>query len=89
MKRPSAFFFFAGHPHQRQGIAIALHEAIQLQTKRFGIQSVGLYPPVVLIQFLRTDHVALNRERAQLALQRKTKSTRFIDRVHFGATFSA
>ena len=41
----------------------------------------------MLIQFLRTDHVALNRERAQLALQRKTKSTRFIDRVHFGATF--
>jgi hypothetical protein len=30
MQRSSAFLFFAGHAHHRQGIAIALDEAIQL-----------------------------------------------------------
>ena len=40
---------------------------------------------VVLILFLRADHVAVDRERAELSLQRKTKPTRFIDCVHFGA----
>src|SRR6266513_2413201 len=54
-----------------------------LQAQRLGIQPVGLHPPILLIQLLRTDHVALDRERAQLPLQTKTKPARFIHRVHF------
>src|SRR4029077_19354028 len=48
--------------------------------------SLSLYPLVALIQLLRTDHVTLDPERAQLPLQRKTNPARFIDRVHFGST---
>jgi hypothetical protein len=36
------FFFFAGHAHDRQRIAVALDESIQFQAERLGIQSVGL-----------------------------------------------
>ena len=53
MNGTRAFLFFRWHAHNRQRIAIALHEAVQLQAKRFGIQSVGLHPLVVLIQLLR------------------------------------
>src|SRR6266550_8804315 len=44
---------------------------------------IGLHPPILLIQLLRTDHVALDRESAELSLQRKTKPARLIDRIHF------
>jgi hypothetical protein len=46
-----------------------------------------LYPPVVLIQFLRADHLALDPQAREIALQSKAKTARFIDRVHFGAAF--
>ena len=77
------FLFFAGHAHDRQRVAVALHEAVQLQAQRLGIQPVGFHAPILLIQLLRADHVALDRERAELSLQRKTKPARFIDRMHF------
>jgi len=78
-------FFFTGHTHPGQRIAIALHEAVQFQAERFGIEPVGLHSPVLLIQLLRTDHVTVDRKRVQLALQRKTKSACLIDGVHFGS----
>src|SRR5206468_261544 len=51
------FFFFARHAHQRQSRAVALDKTVQLQAERLGIQPVSLYSPVVLVQFLRTDHI--------------------------------
>src|SRR5882762_2714957 len=69
-----------------QRVAIALHEAVQLQAERLGIQPIGLYALVVFIQLLRTDHVALDPQGREIALQEKTKPARFIDRAHFGAT---
>ncbi len=69
-----------------QRVAIALHEAVQLQAERLGIQPIGLYALVVFIQLLRTDHVALDPQRREIALQGKPKPARFIERVHFGAT---
>jgi len=80
------FLFFAGHAHHRQRVAIALHQAIQLQAERLGIQPVSLHPLVAFIQLLRADPMAINPEESKLPLQRKTKSACFIDRVHFGAT---
>ena len=80
------FLFFAGHAHDRQRVAIALHETIQPQAERLGIEPIGLHPLVVFIQLLRTDHVAMNPEGSKLPLQRKTKAARFIDRVYFGST---
>src|SRR5439155_22156508 len=41
-------------------------------------------PLVVLVQLLRTDHMTVDPQLAQLALQSKTKTARFIHRVHFG-----
>src|SRR5437870_11922906 len=79
------FLFLRGHAYQRQGGTIALYKAVQLQAERLSIQPVSLHSPVLLVQLLRADHVALNRKRAQLALQRKTKSTRFIHSVHLGS----
>src|SRR5206468_3928927 len=78
MQRPGLFLFFAGHAHQCQGMAVAFHEAVQLQTKRLGIEPVSLYPPVLFIQLLWTDHVTMDPQFAQLALQSKTKTARFI-----------
>jgi hypothetical protein len=57
------FLFLAGHAQERQRVAIALHKAVQLQAERLCIQPIGLYPPVLLIQLLRTDHVALDPQR--------------------------
>jgi hypothetical protein len=85
MDGTSLLFFFSGHTHNRQCVAVALHEAIQPQAERLGIQPVGLHPLVALIQLLRTDHVAMNPDGSKLPLQRKTKPARFIDRIHFGA----
>jgi hypothetical protein len=65
-------FFFAGHAHPGQGIAIALDETVQPQTERLGIEPIGLYPLIALIQLLRTDHVALHPKRSEPALQSKT-----------------
>src|SRR5437764_11800765 len=42
-------------------------------------------PSILLIQLLRADHVAMDPERTQVALQCKAKAARFIDRVHFGS----
>ena len=39
----------------------------------------------MLIQLLRADHVTLDRERGELALQPKTKSARFVDRMDFSS----
>ena len=61
-------------------------QALQLQAERLGIQSISLYPLVVLIQLLRTDHVANNPQSSKLPLQRETKPARFIDRVHFDSS---
>jgi hypothetical protein len=63
-----------------------LHEAIQPQAECLGIQSVGLYPLVALIQLLRTDHMAINPQSSKLPLQRETKTARFVDCVRFGST---
>jgi hypothetical protein len=63
-------------------VAIALHEAVQLQAERLGIEPVGLYSLVALIQLLWTDHVALDPQGREIALQGKTKPARFINRVH-------
>ena len=38
-------------------------------------------PLVLLVQLLRTDHVALNPQGSELALQPKAKPARFIDRM--------
>ena len=78
-------FLFGGHTYQSHRITIALDKAIQLQAERLGVQPVSLHPFVALIQLLRTHHMANNRERAQLPLQRKTKPARFIDRLYFGS----
>jgi hypothetical protein len=86
MNGPRAFLLFSGHPYDRQRVAIALHETVQLQAERLGIQPVSLHPLVALIQLLGTDHITVDSQRAQLPLQRKTKSARFIDRVHFGSS---
>src|ERR1700730_10880671 len=75
-------FFFSGHTHDRQRIAVALNKTIQLQAERFGIEPVGLYSLVALIQLLRADHVALDPQHTQPALQPKAKPARFIDGVH-------
>src|SRR5207302_8343609 len=83
MNGTRAFLCFGGHAYDRQRSAIALDEAVQLYAERFGVEPIGLYPLVLLIQLLRTDHIAVDRERTQVALQRKTKSTRFIDGVDF------
>jgi hypothetical protein len=64
-------------------MAVALQEAIQLQAECPRIQTIGLYPLVLLVQLLRTDHVALDPERAQLSLQTEAKPARFIHRVHW------
>jgi len=79
------FFFFRRHAYERQRVAIALHETVQLQTERLGIQPVSLHPLGKLVELLRTDHVAMNPQGSKLPLQRKTKPARFIHRVHFGA----
>ena len=50
-----------------------------------GIEPVGLYSFVALIEFLRTDHVTVNPLRGELPLQSKTKPARFINRMHFTA----
>jgi hypothetical protein len=75
-----------GTAHDRQRVAIALHEAVQFQAERPGIQPVGLHPLVLLIQLLRADHVANDPQATQLPLQRKTKPARFIHGVHFDST---
>ena len=77
------FLFFRGHAHQRQGATIALDEAVQLQAERLGIEPVGFYPPVALIQLLWANHVTVNAQCTQLALQAKTKPARFVNGVHF------
>ena len=83
--RAQLLFLLAGHAHQRKRSAIALDKSIQSQAQRLGIQAVGLHPPILLIQLLRADHVAVDRKRAELSLQRKTKPARLIDRIHFCA----
>jgi hypothetical protein len=82
---PRTFLFFSGHAHDRQRVAIALHEAVQLQAECLGIQPISLHPLVLLIQLLRTDHVAMNPQGSKLPLQRKTKPTCFIDCMHFSS----
>ena len=86
MNGAKLLFCFSGHTHDRQCVAVALHEAIQPQAERLGIQPIGLHPLVALIQLLRTDHVAMNPEGSKLPLQCETKPARLIDRVHFGPT---
>ena len=85
MQCAKLFFFFRRHAYERQRVAIALHETVQLQTERLGIQPVSLHPLGKLVELLRTDHVAMNPQGSKLPLQRKTKPARFIHRVHFGA----
>jgi hypothetical protein len=58
------FLFFAGHAHDRQRVAVALEEAIQLQAQRLGIEPIGLYPLVLLVELLRANHVTANAQRA-------------------------
>ena len=61
------FLFFAWNTNHRQSLPVALDEAVQLQAQRFGIQSIGLYPFVAFVEFLRTDHMTFDpkgRERA-------------------------
>ena len=63
-------------------------KAVQFQAKRFGIQPVGFDPFVALIEFLGTDHIGVDAQNAELPLERKTKTARFIDGIHFGATLT-
>jgi hypothetical protein len=84
MNGTRAFLFFGWHVHNCQRSAIALHKTIQPQAECLGIQPIALYSLVVLIQLLRTDHMAMNPQGSKLPLQRKTKPARFIDRMHFG-----
>ena len=85
MNGPQLLLLFGGYAHQGQGILVTLDEAIQLQAERLGIKRVGFYPPVVLVQLLRTDHMTRDPERCELPLQTKTKPARFIDGVHCGS----
>ena len=54
------FLFFAWNTNHRQSLPVALDEAVQLQAQRFGIQSIGLYPFVAFVEFLRTDHMTFD-----------------------------
>jgi hypothetical protein len=54
-------------------------KAVQLQAQRFGVQPVGLYPAVLLIELLWTDDVTVDPKPAKPPLQRKTKAARFVD----------
>src|SRR5438270_12869116 len=85
MDGPQLLFLFAGYAHQGQGILVALDETIQLQTERLGIKRVGLYPPVVLVQLLWTNHMTRDPERCELPLQTETKPASFINSVHCGS----
>jgi hypothetical protein len=77
--------FFSGHAHQGQRILGALDKSVQLQAERLGIQPIGLYPPISLIQLLRAHDVAVDPQARELALQAKTKPARFIDGVYFSS----
>jgi hypothetical protein len=79
------FFFFAWHAHQRERLSITLNKAVQLQAKRFGIQSISLYPFVALIEFLWADHVATDPESVETPLQSKPKPARLIDGIDFSS----
>src|SRR5947207_8705522 len=79
------FLFFGGHAHQCQRISITLSKAVQLRAQRLGIQPIGLYSFVALIEFLWTDHVRADPQRAELPLQAKPKPARFIN----GGDFSS
>src|ERR1700746_3897504 len=77
-----AFLLFSGHAHPRQRSAVALNKTIQTQAERLGVEPVGFYPLVLLVELLRTDHVTVDPHCVQLPLQRKTKPTRFVNGVH-------
>ncbi len=62
--RTQLLFLRSRHPHQREGVLIAFHVAVQLQAKRLGIAPVGLHPLPRSSQLLRADDVALDPERA-------------------------
>ena len=57
-------------------------KAVQLQTESFGIQPIGLYSFVALIEFLRTDHVTAYPQGGELPLQSKSKPAHFINGVY-------
>ncbi|MDQ6861761.1 MAG: hypothetical protein M3032_11480 [Verrucomicrobiota bacterium] len=66
---------------QGERIGVPFDVAIQLLAERLGIAPIGLRPLVPLVQLLRADHVAVDAERAQLALQSEAEPARFVDRV--------
>ena len=76
------FFLLCRYPNQGQRLAVTLDEAVQFQAQRLGIQSIGLYPLVTLIQLLRANHLTPDPQRTQLPLQTKAKPARFLNRVH-------
>ena len=79
------FFRLARDPHHRELFFVPIDVAAQLQAEGARIASIGLHPLVTLVQLLRTNHLALDPERAQLPLQPEAETARFVDRVELDA----
>ncbi len=81
MQGARLFFGFRRDPDQGKRIAVAFYVAVQLLAERLGIAPIGLHPLVPLVELLRADHMAMNAERAELALQSKAEAAGFVDGV--------
>ena len=82
---PLLFLLLAWHANERQSLPVALDKAVQLQAQRLGIQAIGLYPFVALIEFLWTDHVAMDPQSAECALQTEAKPACLINGIDFNS----
>ena len=83
MNGAGSFLFFAGHTHHRQRVAIALHEAIQLQTERLWHRVRRSLPACCAHPTSADKPRGKQFPGHQLPLQGKPKPARFIHGVHF------
>lgn len=68
------FLLLARHPHHRERFLVSFHEAIQFQAECLGVAPVGFDPFILLIELLRTDHLAADPKGGELAFASQSQS---------------
>ena len=86
MEGAALFLFFTRDTDDGERIAVAFQIAIEPEAEGFGVAPIGLHPLPAFVELLRGDHVTVDAQGAELALQGKAKSAGFVNGVHLAAS---
>src|SRR5688572_4008037 len=79
---PGPFLFLARHADNRQFARIAIDIARKPLAEGGGVPWVGFYSGSLLVEFARSDDVAMSSGGEQLAVESEAEAARFINDVN-------